>query len=88
MKTEFLILDFLSYSANSLLNLTHFRELSLYRVSTSACYLSEQRSVEGDGVETVHRPHGDVQVHEQPLLLLSVHCGTNPLREHGGKENM
>lgn len=43
-------------------------------------YLSEQRSVEGDGVEAVHRPHGDVQIHEQPLLLLRVDGGPNPLR--------
>lgn len=42
-------------------------------------YLSEERPVEGDGVEAVHSPHGDVQVHQQPLLLLSVHCRPDPL---------
>lgn len=45
-------------------------------------HLSEQGAVEGDRVETVHRPHGDVQVHQQPLLLLSVDRGPDPLDDH------
>lgn len=51
------------------------------------CHLSEKRSVEGDGVETVHRPHGDVQVHQQPLLLLRVHrCPDTLTGGRGGKQ--
>lgn len=42
-------------------------------------YLSEESSVEGDREEAVHSPHGDVQVHQQPLLLQGVDCGTDPL---------
>ena len=42
-------------------------------------YLSEERAVEGDSVVAVHRPHGDVQVHQQPFVLLGVHRGPYPL---------
>lgn len=41
--------------------------------------LSEEGAIEGDGVEAVHCPHGNVQVHQEPLLLQSVDCGSNPL---------
>lgn len=33
-------------------------------------HLSEEGPVEGDSIETVHRAHVDVQIHEQTLLLL------------------
>lgn len=42
-------------------------------------HLSEECAVEGDSVEAVHCPHRNVQVHQKPLLLQSVDCGTNPL---------
>lgn len=54
--------------------------------SPPAQYLSEEGSVEGDGVEAVDRPHGDIQVHQQPLLLLRVHSRSNPLRQTYNKE--
>ena len=45
--------------------------------------LSKEGPVEGDGVETVHRAHVDIQVHEQALLLLRVHGGPDALRGEG-----
>lgn len=42
-------------------------------------HLSEQGAIESHSEETVHGPHGNVQVHQQPLLLQSVDCGTDPL---------
>jgi hypothetical protein len=44
-------------------------------------YLSEEGPIEGDSVEAVNRAHVDVQVHEQPLLLLRVHSGPDALQE-------
>lgn len=44
-------------------------------------HLSEKGPVKGDSEGTIHRPHGDVQIHQQPLLLLAVHRGSDPL-EH------
>ena len=43
-------------------------------------HLSEEGAIEGHSKETVHCPHGDIQVHQKPLLLQSVDCGTNPLQ--------
>lgn len=42
-------------------------------------HLSEEGAIEGHSEEAIHRPHGNVQVHQKPLLLQSVDCGTNPL---------
>lgn len=33
------------------------------------CHLSEKGPVEGDGEEAVYGPHGNVQVHQEPLLF-------------------
>lgn len=46
-------------------------------------HLSKEGPVEGDGIETVHCAHVDIQVHEQALLLLRVHGGSDALREEG-----
>ena len=46
-------------------------------------HLSKEGPVEGDGVETVHCAHVDIQVHEQALLLLRVHGGPDALRGEG-----
>lgn len=43
--------------------------------------LSEEGAIEGHSVEAVYRPHANIQVHQEPLLLQSVDCGTNPLQK-------
>lgn len=48
-------------------------------------HLSEERPVEGDSEGTIHGPHGDVQIHQEPLLLLAVHRGSDPLEHTGGQ---
>lgn len=42
-------------------------------------HLSEKGPVEGDGEEAVYCPHGNVQVHQEPLLFQSVDCSSDPL---------
>lgn len=42
-------------------------------------YLSEEGTIEGHSEKAVYCPHANVQVHQEPLLLQSVDCGTNPL---------
>lgn len=42
-------------------------------------HLSKEGTIEGHCEETVHCPHGNVQVHQKPLLLQCVYCSTNPL---------
>lgn len=42
-------------------------------------YLSEEGAIEGHSEKAVYCPHANVQVHQEPLLLQSVDCGTNPL---------
>lgn len=48
-------------------------------------HLSEERPVEGDGEGTIHGPHGDIQIHQEPLLLLAVHRGSDPLEHTAGQ---
>lgn len=48
-------------------------------------YLSEKGTVERDRVKAVHCPHGDIQVHKESLLLLSVHSGSDSLQGERGK---
>lgn len=43
--------------------------------------LSEEGTIEGHSVEAVYRPHANIQVHQEPLLLQSVDCGANPLQK-------
>lgn len=47
-------------------------------------HLSEKGPVEGDGEEAVHCPHGNVQVHQEPLLFQSVDCCADPLGTQAG----
>lgn len=44
-------------------------------------YLSEQCPIKGDSEGAIYRPHGDIQIHQQPLLLLAVHRGSDPLED-------
>lgn len=44
-------------------------------------HLPEEGAVELNDVGTVTAPHHHVQVHQQLLLLLLIHCGPNPLQD-------
>ena len=48
-------------------------------------YLTEECAVKGDREGTVHGPHGDIQIHQEPLLLLAVYRGPDPLIGMHGK---
>lgn len=56
-----------------------------WQLSPRKPHLSEKCPVEGDCEGTIHCPHGDVQIHQQPLLLLAVHCGSDPLEDTAGQ---
>ena len=49
-------------------------------VDTSSQYLSKEGTIELDNKWTIIAPHDNLQVHQQLLLLLLFHCGTNSLQ--------
>lgn len=49
--------------------------------------LSEEGAVELDDVWTVAAPHHHVKIHQQLLLLLLVHSGSNPLMDTQQKDH-